>query len=512
MLCAMVRLETQESRKWQDSFFAAVAEMPEGQDKASVRNFMRGMHLRSKNARFMVDLDMVEYGKPNHQPDWVMSEVAKLPTISDHFCDINILDLAAPAIGAPFIRELLASPATSSAAKAALSANPNFPADIKYTPEKEDAWTRVVAAAKHADLKTFKFDRGDEILLFGEEATPMAMQARSILCRRKDLPKHMAAGLEHGVSQHDFMYLAESDGHRELVREQIKTMRDISCYITDDWLRISPEMDKEMVTEFYDEVQTEDLQMKIGTWESTAAALAAHPNATGETLERAIDADDEIASQLEGYLNVDTKRPKRSEAALIKLMQLPNPLAEYDSIANLPTCSKESLRIAFEIAIHAEEDEEGTMPSPTRRKKKACLALASHPHFPWEDYSFGTMMESVEEKDWPVMSALICLSSNYPEVEDMHAGQYGMAAVFSPKTSHRKLEKLATLAPEMAPIAAMHPNGSLSLLDKPEVNTTILPNDTRNTIEEFVDKFSPLQLSGKAGAGKSAENTPKIEI
>lgn len=503
MICALLRLGSPPGSKMAATFFDVFSHMPDGLAKEDVRNLMAGVPPQPQVAGHLLRNKMAEFGK-GQDANRILQNIAFLNDRHQSFYDMRLTELANPAIPSKSLRMLFAQDSTTNSAKAAMFANPNFPSDVEWTLSKTDPKQLEIyalATARYGSLSGLKAVNEYGVAMLGDDpwAWEGAAEARTYLCARKDLPKGWAAELEHIVDEPDFKMLAQTAGHRELVREQIKNGQPFMFFVTKNRLRLSPEMPSDMLEQFYEKLQTSEGQSDVHDWAGAMAEIAAHPNAPRVLAASAAFKDDELVEPLAAAFAA-TNSPHK-EGVLMELLHLPMPMAQHDSIASVQDCSPDSLKWAFDDAIryaNGGTDGNGMVPFAPRWND-VCLTLASHPNFPWKEYSLEQMLSAAGEKNWGAMGCLMNLAARYPEADNMGPGEYTISSLFSPKLSTRRLEKIAEQYPDLESLVGMHPNGEGI-------------GSSSETVASFTRKFATPELPGRGSGDELPPRQPPLEI
>ena len=504
MLSAIMRLQNSASDAMAPAFFWAYDEMPEGEEKKSVKDLMTVQSFSLLTAEHLLKHGMIKLGDGRTNTDAALFEACTNNNFGTSKFGLTVLDLAHPAIPAAMLETMFNSAETTTIAKRALTANPNFPKSIKITPAMRRH--RALALAKYGDLTNPEVvaELAREVADQAVEGGDDLYRARFSLCERKNLPEVLAAQLSWTADHTTFSLLAQTAGHREMMRKKLSGQEisgppPIAIYTRSEVFYLTPDMDAKILTAIYEDLQTPETQDTNPHWREFMARAASHPNAPISLLADAIQ-NDEVVGLLEKSLL--TMNSPLAETTLLSL-RTRGARPEYASFAKI-NCSSSTLAKMFDACCQEKTEVFAASDTPEREiLNEDCLALASHPNFPWEKYSYGKMISSVGAPELGVLTCAMALNAKYPEVETLHETAWPASALFNPKTSAFRLEKIAAQHKELAVLASMHPNG-LSLAP--------LAHDDRETADLLREQLPKPILTGKSSHRPYSDKTSAIII
>ena len=338
-------------------------------------------------------------------------------------------------------------------------ANPNCPKEFqKSHASLLDSPLYRLAVATHGDLS----DKGTIDALtarLGLAAT--RDETIAALCRRKSLTPLFAEKLAATVTnESDYNYLSKTEAHQEFSSKQSQT------YATENYLfaakpnppkfalRLSPSLDTKTVSRIFEDCKK--LGSRLNESEEKLRALAAHPSATKEMVDYVL-ADTALR---DGFQFTDF--PKKSPHAEYGLMEMGKKEVKRLSLLGLASnhhTSAEGLKHAFQACLHVEG---------------ATSNLASHARFPWTEIPLDYIISQTHETSKFEVYCAAHLSGKVPQKElDKIPAKYACAALLDPSLSSLRLEKLAREIPEVATIAAIHPNGRELHFEQETANANI---------------------------------------
>lgn len=486
MLSAFMYLPHREAAALAPIFFDAYKKMEDGPNKEQVSNLMTGNDFHSWNGKQLMDNKMATFSQESC-PDamWTLNAVSEFSTPDRDFFGLTVIDLASPQIPAAILEDIFNREETTNAAKTAMTANPNFPEHLTFTPADDCDWVRGLALAKYGDLTSEK-----NIAELKERFTDPNIRMRDdlaigYLCARKEIPEELAEQLHMAIKPEFFPLLAQTEGHRAMVRRKIKADVPIQTFTPTDIIYVSPEMDTKTLDAIYEHLDSHGDEGNKN-WAKNMAMVACHPNASAEITGKALF-DKKVLPEMEDAI---LAMKSHVSAALLMAVGVKQGLMRYGSLAKVPDCPPSTLSLAFDACR--------TKPCATGEaliwKDEDVLALAAHKNFPWDKYSFDAMDAAVTTPDSRfAMFCCMSLGSRYRDIDEFYEGKYAAASLFNQRTSTVRLQKLVSQDPELAAWAAMHPNAGGEIKG--------LRKDLGVCTSAFAEKFHSPGLAGKS-AGK----------
>ena len=455
MTAAMLRLGSGLAIEWKKTFYGIAKKLPPS-IKKSMLPLIADIPVENNNVILLMESGLTECNSIKEGIGQAMLVISKTSNINRFWRGLTVDCLASPCIKAGAIRQLMASSDTTPKARSVLSANSNCPKELVNIREA-DISTVFLARAKYGDL-TDK-ETLHEIMEHGFSfANPFPLdpdiqiKARNELAMRPDIPPSVAELLHPHTTGAAFDALRHSAGHEEFIRKELKGKTDFQDFLSYSRLDIPTDLDSDTVASLY--CQMIDFPFTgyaKGEYNRTIACLALHPNVSQETLEHASKDADVCGEMLK---QIQLHGSPVAERAIFAIQDSFPKLKPFDMLGDLPNTTSAALDVAFRCL--------SDNPAHILIRSAAALKLAAHPNFPWENHTYEEMVTSVVQADQPHLHTAMMFSdgrADYQELESVPAGMNAPSALFSPKTSGVRLAKLASQFPELATLAAMHPNG-----------------------------------------------------
>lgn len=394
------------------------------------------------------------------------------------------IDLANPLISAESVRSILGGISSKSPCVAALKANPNCPPELRSVENLtyKDRENHTIALAQYGNLQDREVH--DALITLIVEAAPSgppkyqhAYQAASrFLCTREDLTESLVLALDSKCSPHSYKSLAKHPLHQIAVIEGKLT--GVSAYRNGEAkaVSLSPSLTSELIHDmFHRAIKTPDE-------ENLLCALAAHKNAGVDLVKHVLETpsleqfDFNLLSRfVEGksphaervYDHLKINEPSRIFASTMSRWSTAPPHALLD--------------------VAAEELEKGEWAYMTM--------VTSNPNFPW-DKAGSSFQKEINSQNPEVSVANCCraASGGLPGADALgclDGKKSPLPILFARTTIGAKLERIAELEPELAGLAALHPNGGSIALK------SILPKHRQIVVSLQIDDPT-FELPGRA--------------
>ena len=215
------------------------------------------------------------------------------------------------------------------------------------------------------------------------------------------------------------------------------------------------------------------------------AIIAAQPNADRQVVEAALDA---LEPLMTGRLMQLFEGGAYAEAARVAVAK--KEAAGFAAVHAARNCSPETLLWACEELVkHAEG---------------SIVSLATHLNFPWGKVANQYVAERTVPNEAPVIIAAKCLAgkASQQEIKEWVSGADWQSALFAENLSGVQLAKIASLHPEAAALAALHPNGE----------TVRVPTASENVVKAFRENLPSPILVGRRGNNSPASGLVGIEL
>lgn len=395
------------------------------------------------------------------------------PTWHTSSTSLGAIHLASSLLSSEKIEGLLSSLPKDSMARAALMANPNRAtshiAESSLSPEEKRNYQEALSI--YGDLASPSAIAGlSGLFTAGKEAMGIVAGHRTTclenLSNRSDLTRPMAKQLNDIVQPYIFAKLVKTPIHQQMVREGIVDGVNPRINGERDHLVLSPAMSSDAVMAF--------LHSKEDFDDRSLRVIGAHPNAPNVVVGATISAQSEKTARMYGHLIVESQSP-HAEETIVKLRrkfkgsELPLNVAELVGASS--ALLKESLKECWKSE---------TWDSVTR--------TMCHTNFPWKE--FASVPEELKGKlpgrDYTAVQVAHAQAGNITSqvfekaINDERAAT---ALLFAPSLSSHRLGKLVERHPEIAPLAAIHPNGF-------NVDASRLKPESRAIVNEL--RYAPL--------------------
>ena len=245
----------------------------------------------------------------------------------------------------------------------------------------------------------------------------------------------MAVALDTLVEGDDYWALSQTPAHKKF-RKSPAFSDGLGEYFGATSLCLHPDVSNSSLHELFDMLSAGTLTGRIVNVESEMARLAAHPNSDetlpGNVLEK-------IKEKVTSGTKDRFKGSKFEEAALVAWAEHAG--INHAAVSSVRECSAASLGIGFE-------------------KREDPLRVITHKNFPWTAFDAEEIRRSIDGSQLPVALASKCLFHNPPpsELTAIASEDQRLAALFSPSLSSRAISKIVAESPDLAPLAAIHPN------------------------------------------------------
>lgn len=356
----------------------------------------------------------------------------------------RLVDLASPAVSGDVIRQFYMSAATTTLAKVALSANLNCPIELQQKPKPEMERYFIDALAAYGDLNhAATFDILTTLIKGG--APGLADEsAMSLMCRRKTLTSHFAETLDKAVpDEYDYQHLSRNSAHQDYIAGLQNDSTGMDCFVVDrggqQSLKFSPALTCATLTRLYDDVESGNICLEFKN--KTMALLAAMPNASRTLVERALD-DDEVRCELP-----------------FALITNDSPHAEYAVMSERGIPVRSSVMAAFS---HTTANGLAFAYNDNLGDASTIFTIVSHPQFPWGQFPLSRVLNDIpdiEQFHASVYCAAHLSGKCSPQELAQTPDKYACSLLFNPSLSGRRVEKISVGFPELAGLAAIHPNG-----------------------------------------------------
>ena len=393
------------------------------------------------------------------------------------------IDLANPAITPEAVRELAETPDIPRSSLAALAANPNFPKDL-FLKVLTDNICFQVAYCKHGNFKdksAYGPIERDIVKVHHRESAVIQTCRKRLVERTAPLPRDVVRELDKKATRDDYVKLSKSMAHREFVRDEFSAP-SLKEATKEGYLCLSPEFTSGSISSMFAEISLPKSHF-VPEWRDASARLACHPNATPDVMQAALKNRELWPGILEHAV---TSGSPHAALALSTIIEAADDgsnafVTGCESLSQIQNCPQEALMKAYRKAY-------------APKRKSVCLDLASNRNFPHEEL----MVSDVDRSDksatfW--MSVIVNLAGKTPAPLPMHEKKaMETASLFNPKLSALKLCRIASEYPDLAPLAALHPNG---------VYDVRLPceHPLLKAVEGFNVGFAPVSVAARSSKG-----------
>ena len=409
---------------------------------------------------------------------------------------LDMLDLASPLLTKKAVVGLFTASGTSANSKTVLRANPNCPDDLKGSFTDEDLPLLARVSARYGDLDdpavVDTIERGLLIRDGGKPTRILCVTTRtdvmSLLLLRPKLNSLVVPVMDRYATSKEHALLETVPEYQAYVQDRFRgnevSLAEIlsSQYET----KIPRFVTSENLAKLYEAAGKKTKPARpLSVTARLRVSIALHPNADRKLLEKVLTSSEErscLATQIDG-----TKSP-HADWLIRAGGSTGAPFLKPYVCGTIKSIEPSTLLWAASLP-------DGSPNSVTR---KLC-----HPNFPWREANVDAILakNNVSRKD--VVLAAVCLSHASGPAFERTLETESYAMLFSPSLSGVRLAKIASKFPELAPLAACHPNGG---------DIVIRDAATRSVIERFRTKFNEPMLRGRAGIDSSDKTTTKLEL
>jgi len=456
------------------------------EEQAAAKKLMQGIRWSGKAIVPAINLGVVGEIEPHH-PEF---EAFQALVIGQPSFNLLMSDLAHPALSEASLLDLAKKvPSSNHEARQIIGLNPNAPAKLKYRGRlTEPSTTIFTACAKYGNLKDEKVM---EIITQNSIVQESARNEAAFvsLCKRIDIPDALVRPLGTDISGVAYWELMQRPENRRICG--VKDGLDVSSYLGASNLKLHPEMTLPTLEKVFAFLETDKGQARIPTWQQAIAQLAAHPNSNEALLERMLVKFKPGAPSFPLPLIVVADAFKNSalEEKVALAIKKENSGFGWGKLALVANCSRETLEWAYRGLI----SEKAGQPDHS---------IVTHKNFPWDKFDVQQIEQRVHPKMLPVVRAARYLTGLGPHSafgdDSMRDSEHAVSCLFDIKLSSKSLDKIALQYPELAPLAAIHPNAE---------NLPVSPESAR-----IVEKYRAEKGCFLSGRGAKVEQKPPAPI
>ena len=485
-------LATINEGPWPEGFFTEIGGLPSAA-KEEVRRLLQDAPWYDSNALGRLEWKIMQPVTTQSAAYPFFADLATLGT-SEELSGVGVIELANPLLQEDTIEALLEGVETTPLAKSMLAANPNRNKKRQITIADWNPY--LLATAKYGDLKDADVERRivNQFIKGGCKSESLTSQALKFLVRRNDLTETLTAGLNARVEPEDYYTLSRTDAHREFYKKTITSTQAAVEEAGAPLNRLSPEMPPAALVKAFNGLHLLPASQDARSIHMRMADIALHQNAPAELMEKVIQGKNPGFIATSKYFQ-ESRFAEMAIAVLIDIWGEPGVMATPAIFGTLASATPEGLATMFDFARTKKRSIKAKDGSLRKIWQNDCMALMSHPKFPWERYSGSTIAESIPQSQ--IGAAIIAISlaeqQDAPQTKLVcEDEQYASARLFSEKLSSRKVEQIARQNPGLAIWCALHPNGEDVHLAESEKR--------RRHITEFRRKFAPVEMAGKGSS------------
>lgn len=476
MVAAIMHLPVNHAERWKSTVYAVISDLPK-----ATREQMRGIIDQPAHQSQIAKMMLCGIGRCESLKSPAGDMIKKLSESRDWEFEVfglGLVDLASPAISTPVIRDLIKSPRTSDIARTILRLNPNCPQEAGNRVPHDGALpvlpaNALLALAKHGDLTKAQNQRRLQGFVESTAGADKAVLEKTCitLANREDIPPKLAEAIHPHVYGETLRTLEGTEGHRQFIQEELKGKSAFEDFISFKSLDLPRDFPAEKIEEFYN-------KLKTVAWGDTLifearVKLALLPNASKSLMDRVTDSETRC-HMLKQHLKNETG-PVAEYGIRSIFNHHPNGFNPSELVSKLKNPSQEIIDWAFKVSPKPPAD--------------IVFALVSKPNFPWQNHTFEELTEKVAVGHRAsIIATMFLAGASYPEMTNDPQIALSEAALFSAKTSARRLEAIAKISTESAMLAAMHPNGG---------DLTPPTKESSKLVATFRSKFTPQPLAGK---------------
>lgn len=429
------------------SFDATISEIViENAPREILKPLMADHPIRSRTAGKLLAAGMLNEGEFNT----LAPQIASLATWHDDIFDMRQVDLANPELTEETISGLMGQLPITRIANAALRANPNCPKELRSVasiPEENLRYYQE-ALGKHGNLSDPEVEKYliENVLPLSpdEDIEHCRRPGRIALAARPEISLNLAMLLDGEPCTDCYSGLVQTPAHKKLVVAGLVVGHNFCVKSDFTSIILSPVLDQTALETMFASCGISEFNVNDHELDISQAMIAGHQNATREMVNTTLNSDEVHYDFV--HILIENQSPHLPWA--IKEL-----VANGGARPEAAACYDEAEPELLDWAMNYIDTYGGNT--------SGVLELASHPNFPWEKYPHATLQKRIAAEDSLTLTTVAAVAGALADDEmmDVIEGDNTMAALFSKNISGVRLNKIARIAPEFAPLAAVHPNG-----------------------------------------------------
>ena len=481
MVAAIVALNPGEA----EMMVSALAEMPREYQR-EMRPLLKGFPWSPELVGDAIHAGIVDNISPG---DDAFSSFIKLVTSQTSFAvpgSLDAIDLANPALSPETVQSLWRL-AKGAPIKRMLSVNPNATKDMRVPAPAPANEALITAAARFGDLAApFISEILNKNIFSDKSECSPELQNNLIgtLCLRDDLTPEFIASLSEAADGKAYWDLTRNPFNRAAC-PALLPQKDMvpSRYFGHSALKLHPEIELPTLQAIMKSLETIPGKVHQKNWQTEMARLAGHPNSDDALIDRYFANTKEA---IPGKY-IPSGSPAFLERAWKGLIE--RGLMAIDGVATIEDCSATTLAWAYrEIGD----------------TKSGILRLLTHKNFPWGEFAGEDAGTKVSPANRPAVRVSRFLRGSPSQAEISYAieGESARELLFSQTLSSSRLTKIVELHPELATLAAIHPNA----------DGIAFPAEHADIVTRCRPQRFEVLLAGKGRVGNSAEPAHRLEV
>ena len=400
---------------------------------AEMGEYLQGMHWKGAEISFALKLGFTKKISPSD------TEIEPFLLLAQRNPQslLPVSELANPALTEESLAVLMASGKTDPDARLVMSLNPNINPKHKFRGRLPDMPAfGITACARFGN--TFDPIIAD-VLKKAMESSSGALTDKDCqsLCARDALAPEIVLHLAEMMAGPNYLALMQNKEHQKICN--VKDGQSPETYLSAFGVRLHPEMSTPTLKRIFNLLDTETIRPRIIELTSPMAQVAAHPNSTEYMVDRLLECDKKtpLVSLVIPFIN--THFEEKMTRALVNQSR-----TDYDRMGSVPGCSADTL----EWALKESSDTAG---GPAER-------ILTHPNFPWSKTDISKAEQMVSDQSLPAVRAARYLAGARPQQSPAADQDTACTLLFDPSLSARRLSEIADAFPNLAVLAAIHPN------------------------------------------------------
>lgn len=214
----------------------------------------------------------------------------------------------------------------------------------------------------------------------------------------------------------------------------------LDSYFSRNSLKLAPNTSNRTLHEIFSILEAPDGQNRVLDWLTELARVVAHPNSDSDLIEQFFAKTRGTPLPFLGFHDAKSEFVEK-----LQFCRVGQGDACRDHVAAAPDCAASTLAWAYRSGEGEGDDAD---------------YLVTHKNFPWKEFAFSDVCKRMLPQRIPLVRAAKFLNTNASEEEIVSAIDAGFSreVLFAQNLSAKRLNKIASCKPELAVLAAIHPN------------------------------------------------------